>query len=138
PPVLAGHLPAAMRLTERRDLRVDRFLCDVAVRNFALSWRAVRHSAPSIGERCTPAVHLLHDLGPEDDPGLQSRTGAIRRSGRTRRLVRAIPDVQNQRLALVAGSLVAVGALHRLAVPRRPVRLARTAGRDTRHLTQRS
>ena len=45
-------------------------------------------------------------------------------AGRLRRVVRAVPAVQDQRAALVAGGVVAGGAAHRLAAAGRPLRVA--------------
>ena len=69
-------------------------------------------------ERRAAAVHLLHDLRPEDHARLARRTRAVCRAGRLRRVVRAVPPVQDQRAAVVAGGLVAGGAAHRPAAAR--------------------
>ena len=48
-------------------------------------------------------------------------------AGRLRRVVRAVPAVQDQRAALVAGGLVAGGAAHRSAAAGRSLRLVDAA-----------
>src|SRR5213083_1829164 len=75
--VSPGQRRGEPRLAQRRDVRVHRLLRRAAVRPVALSRRAARHSASSNRERRAAAVHLLYDLGPEDDPGLQSRPCAV-------------------------------------------------------------
>src|SRR5262249_18363207 len=87
------------------------------------------HSRPPAGERRPAALHLLHDLRPEDDARFARRARRLRDARRLGRLVRAVPAVPHQRAALVARGLVDGGAAHRSAAPRGTLRLAEPAPR---------
>ena len=124
-------LPHGLRRRHRRqprgprgcDLRVHRVLLRADVRPVDLPGRAARDSVPPARKRRAAAVHLLHDFRSEDDAGLASRTRAVRRTGRLRRVVRAVPAVQDERAALVAGGVVARRAADRPAAAGLPLRL---------------
>ena len=100
------------------------------LRTLALSRRADDDPASSAPERRAAAVHVLHDLGPQDDAGFESRARAVRRAGGVRRLVRAVPPVQDERAALVAGGLVDGGSAHRSAAAGRPLLVESTAHKE--------
>ena len=55
---------------------------------------------------------------PKTTPDSRAGPRAVRRAGCLRRVVRAVPDVQDERTALVAVGVLAVGSAHRLAVAR--------------------
>ena len=85
-----------------------------------------------LGEPMTIPLHRLQSgalllftffmiSDPKTTPDSKSRAGAVRRAGRVRRLVRAVPPVQDERAALVAGGLVDDGSPHRSAAARRPL-----------------
>ena len=99
----------------RRDLRVHRVLLRADVRPVDLPGRAARDSAPPARKRRAAAVHLLHDFRSEDDARLASGTRVVRRTRRLRRVVRAVPAVQDERAAVVAGGVVARRAADRPA-----------------------
>ena len=61
---------------------------------------------------------------PKTTPGFPRRPRAVRGAGRVRRLVRAVPTVQDQRPAVVAGGVFADGSAHRSGAARREIQLA--------------
>src|SRR5690606_15748917 len=73
------------------------------------------------------AVHVLHDLGSEDDARRARRPRAVRRARRHRRVVDHVSLVPYQRPLVVAGVLLALRPVHRPPLARRPLRLARAA-----------
>ncbi len=114
-----------------------------AGRPVAVARRANDHPAPPAGERCLPALQLLHDLRPEDHARLADRPHRLRDAGRRRRLVRALPAVPSNGFlwALAAASplvpvidwLVPGGALPVAAIPHplHPTRLEDPDARKT-------
>ena len=65
--------------------------------------------------------HVLHDLGPQDHTRFARGAGAVRGPGRLRRVVRAVPAVQDQRPALVAGGVLVDRSVDRPAAARSPL-----------------
>jgi hypothetical protein len=119
------------RVEKRRDLRVHRLLLRAALRPVGVSRRADGDPAPPSPERRAAALHLFHDFRPEDHARFSRRPGAVRRARRHGRMVRAVPVVQDQRAALVAGRLLAGGAAHRSVVTRRALRMDESQGATT-------
>ncbi len=92
-----------------------------------VAWRSDRDSPPPAAERRAAAVCVLHDLGPEDDARLALGSGAVRRAGGLRRVLRAVQVVSHQRPAVVAGRVFPAGSPHRLAVAGHALRVDRHA-----------
>ena len=103
------------RLAQRRDLRVHRLLLRADLRPLALSRRADDDSDAPPAERGAAAVHVLHDFRSEDHSRFAGGPCAVCRARGLRRVVRAVPPLQNQRAAVVAGAVVGGGPAHRPA-----------------------
>ena len=101
------------RRAKRRHLCVHRVVSRARLRAVALARRAADDSGASPRKRCTPALHVLHDLRSAHDAGLTRRTDCVRFPRRHRRLVRAIRVVPDERAVLVAGSLRDDGSIDR-------------------------
>ena len=103
------------RAAQRRRDCVRDLLRGPAVRTLVLSRRADGDSDPPAAERRTAAVHVLHDFRSAHHARFARRTLPVRRAGRVRRVVRAVPHVPHERPAVVARGVFAADADHRLA-----------------------
>ena len=102
-PRRAGREPG---LAQRRDLRLHRCYCALMFGRSLYLGEPMAIPLHRLAERRAAAVHLLHDFGPEDHARFARGAGAVCRAGGVRRVVRAVPPVQDERAAVVAGGLV--------------------------------
>src|SRR5919198_3297782 len=111
----------------RRHLRVHRVLLRARLWPLVLSRGAADDSAAPARERRAAVVHLFHDFRSKDDARFARRTRALRGGRRVRRVVRPVPDVQNERSSVVAGRMLDARAAHRPHCTRLAVRVGRAA-----------
>jgi hypothetical protein len=111
---------------------VHRVLCRVGVRTLRVPRRADGDPASSTAERCAAALHLFHDFRSEDHTGFEGGSGAVCRGRGVRRVVRPVPPVQDERVALVPRGLLDGRTAHRPAAARTPVRVDHTTSEGAR------